>query len=189
VILTGSSAFAAARELVLDVQSVPNAWAETRFDQKLQSELSRNPDLRLRLATTDPNGALILPGNRIDQDSLMDWGIEVGGRYLLIVTIDEYSLRRRKGFNLPLFFHKWETVATISGEYRFLDLQKQRLLEAKPFSEEMTGSQRFQGEMDDNRNDPTLHMTALDKTILFGRLEDQVVTLLTKRVKKLTRGR
>jgi hypothetical protein len=178
------------RDIVIDVQTVPLAWGDSRLADKLVTELSRNPELRLRCpAPGSYDGSSCGPVNRWDLDSLMDWGTEAGGRYLLVVVVDNADLLRRKSFSLPLIFHKWETVAVIQGEYRFLDLQKRRLLAAEPFKEELVGTQQFQGSTDDNRGDPSLHLTALEKSLLFGRLEDKLAAKLTRQVQNLARGR
>ena len=182
------SSHATPRELVIDVQEAPLAWADSELSEKIDRHLSQNPDLRLRYAGEPGNGTPSRPANRTDMDSLMAWGAEIGGRYLLVVTVDDESLERRKSFSLPVIFHKWEVVAVIRGEYRILDLQKRRLLEAKRFEETITGSRQFQGSTDDNRADPSLHLTATEKSRLFGRLEDKLAEQLGKRVARLTRG-
>jgi hypothetical protein len=177
------------REIVVDVQSVPLAWGDCRLAEKIETEFSRNAEWRVRFARPAVHGAPVTPDNRTDIDSLIDWGTEVGGRYLLVVTVDDETLERQKTFSLPLIFHKWETVAVIRGEYRFLDLQKGRLLAAEPFEEKITGTRQYQMSTDDNRSDPSLHMTASEKGRLFSQLEDQLVDLLNSQVKKLSRGR
>jgi hypothetical protein len=192
VVLAAAIAFGngAPRDIVIDVQTVPLAWGDSRLADKLVTELSRNPELRLRYPAPDSETAApSTPIARWDLDSLMDWGTEAGGRYMLVVVVDNATLQRRKSFSLPLIFHKWETVAVIQGEYRFLDLQRRRLLAAEPFKEELVGSQQFQGSTDDNRTDPSLHLTALEKSLLFGKLEDKLVAQLTRRVENLARGR
>jgi hypothetical protein len=177
------------RTIVVDVQSVPLAWGDSHLNEKIETTFSRNPEWRLRYAEPSPHGAPVTPPNRMDLDSLIDWGTEVGGRYLLTVTVSDESLEHQKSFNLPLIFHKWETVAVIRGEYRFLDLEHHRLLAAEPFDEKLVGTRQFQLSSDDNRTDPSLHMTADEKNALFSRLEDNLVDRIYNKVAKLARGR
>lgn len=177
------------REVIVDVQTVPLAWGDCRLTEKIQAEFTRNPEMRVRFAESNGHGAPLAPPNRTDLDSLLDWGTEIGGRYLLVVTVTDEGLERRKSFSLPLIFHKWETVAVIRGEYRFLDLQKGRLVAAEPFEEKLVGTRQFQMSTDDNRSDPSLHMTASEKGRLFSQLEDQLVAKLSGRLEIWSRGR
>jgi len=189
VLVLAGGLTAAPRELLLNVQSAPLAWGDTRLEEKVVRELGRNPDLRVRTAGLENGSGPHFPANRTDVDSLLNWGLEMGGRYLLTVTVDEYALERRKGFSLPLVFHKWETVGVIRGEYRMLDLHKGRMTAAEPFEVEMSGSRQFQFSTDDNRADPSLHITAPEKRKFFGKLEEKLVKHLVEKVNRLTRGR
>jgi len=190
---TGLNAWAASRELLVDVRTAPLAWGDSRLPEKIETALSRNPDLQITVS--DPGDRLTanpqprFPDNRTDIEGLLDWGAEMGGRYLLVVTVDKEYLERRKSFNLPLIFHKYETVGIIVGEYRFLDIQKRRLLTAEPFETELCGSRQYQAEMDDNSSDPSLHIPATAKSRLFDALEDKLTEQLVEKVALMTRGR
>jgi len=177
------------RKLLLDIQPAPLAWADSRLQEMMHARLSLNPNFRIQVSHTGDRNLPPFPTDRFNVDSLLDWGTEMGGHYLLVVTIDREFLERRKSFSLPLVFHKYEVVGVITGEFRFLDLQKRRLLGAEPFRIELTGSQQIQAEMDDNRQDPALHLSAPEKARLFRALEDKLTGELAKRVTVFTRGR
>lgn len=189
----GLAANAAPRKLLLNVQPAPLAWADGKLAEKLETSLSRNSELQVVRCETEEHSFVKtrppFPENRTDLESLLDWGTEVGGRYLLVVTVEKEGMVKRKSFNLPLIFHKYENVGVIEGEYRFLDLQKRRLLKAKPFKTEVTGARQYQAEMDDNSSDPTLHVTATGKSRLFDALEEKLTEHLVEQVAHLTRGR
>ncbi len=189
VLVLAAGAMSAPRELLLDVQSAPLAWGDSRLEDKVVRELSRNPELRIRVTPDENAAGPRFPKARTNVDSLLNWGLEVGGRYLLVVTVDKEALERRKGFSLPLVFHKWEVVGVIRGEFRLLDLHKGRMTAAEPFEVEMSGSRQFQFSTDDNRADPSLHIPATEKSQFFGELEDRLVKHLVKQVTRLTRGR
>ena len=180
---------AAPRRLILQVQAAPLAWGTSQLTDQMVTLLSRNPDMRV--ITTDPatDEYPSFPEDHYNLDSLFDWGTEVGGRYLLVISVQQESLERRKTFSVPLFFQRWETIGVIRGETRLLDLQKRRLLSAEPFTVEMSGSRQFQGEGDDNRNDPSLHLTAAEKSRFFRSLEQKLANRIIKDVDRLTRGR
>lgn len=180
---------AAPRRLILQVETAPLAWGASQLSDQMVTLLSRNPDIRVVTADPAVDALPSFPEDRYNLDSLFDWGTEVGGRYLLLISVEHESLERRKTFNVPLFFQRWETIGVIQGESRLLDLQKRRLLSAKPFVVEMSGSQQFQGEGDNNRNDPSLHLTAAEKSRFFQSLERKLADRLIKDVNQLTRGR
>ena len=193
IIALGLTAQSAQRKLLLNVQPVPVAWADGKLAEKLETSLSRNPDLQVVTCENEDEGFVKtlppFPENRTDVEGLLDWGTEVGGRYLLVVTIYKEGMEKRKSFNLPLIFHKYENVGVITGEFRLLDLQKRRLLAAEPFKTEITGARQYQAEMDDNSSDPTLHVTASAKSRLFDDLEEKLTEQLVAKVARLTRGR
>ncbi len=193
ILSLGLTAGASTRKLLLDVREAPLAWGDSRLTEKVETALSRNPELQVAIQSSGDvslTGALPpFPDSRTDVESLLDWGTEVGGRYLLVVTVQKEFLERRKSFSLPLFFHKYETIGVITGEYRFLDLQKRRLLAAEPFKAELSGARQLQAEMDENSSDPTLHIPATAKSRLFDALEDKLTEQLVDQVARLTRGR
>jgi hypothetical protein len=189
VALAAGEAAGVSRPLILDIQQPPLAWGDSRLTEKIQMALSRNPELRVCLSGALPNTQPPFPSARTDIDSLMNWGVEGGGRFLLVVTIDREEFVTRKTFSLPLVFHRYEIVGILSGEYCLLDLQKGRLLASAPFEIKLKGPQQFQSSAEDNRNDPGLHLTAPEKTEFFGKLEDKFTTELAARVSEFVRGR
>lgn len=179
----------ATRRMLLDVQTVPLAWGSSALPEKLAAELSFQPKLRLSISSSGENWNPPFPENRQDTDSLLNWGTEMGGRFLLVVTIDDEYLTRKKTFSLPLIFHRYKNVGIITGEFRLVDLQKGRLLGAEPFEIELTAHSKIQAAIVDNRNDPSLHLNATEKSHFFHSLEDDLSKWLVKRVTALTQGR
>lgn len=183
------AASAVTRPIVVHVNKAPLAWADSRVQEELLGELSRSP--ALTVVNTEDLGAQLppLPRNEYDPEAWFDWGTEIGGRYLLVVDVKREVLERQKTFSIPIICQRWETVGLIEGELHLYDLQKRRLMTSESFSEKRSGSKQFQGSTDDNRNDPSLHLTPSDKTALFRSLENDLARKLTKRVTQLTRGR
>ena len=177
------------REIILHVDSPPLAYSESQVAQKLRVQLSRKADLRVSLAQERGEMLPPIPAESFDLDSLLDWGREAGGRYLLLVTIDEEGLRRKKTFHIPLIVHKYEAIGSIEGELRLIDISRSKMLAAESFSVEMKGPKIFQATMDDDINDPDLHMTAPDKIRFFDRLETKLSEKLVARVQTLIGGR
>jgi hypothetical protein len=99
----------------------------------------------------------------------------------LLVRVDGERIARRKTFNFPLFFHKYQTEGLIEGELRLLDVSRGRVLAAEPFSAKLSGPRVFQGSMDDDINDPDILLTAVQKLRFFDRLEDLAASKLAER--------
>lgn len=125
------------------------------------------------------------PADRYHLDSLVNWGLEAGVDHLLIVDVDNEQLRREKSFHLPLVFHKYETVGVIEGQLRLIDVARSRLLVSEPFRVKEKGARIFQATMDDDINDPDLHLTASAKLRLFHSLEERLAAKITERVEEI----
>jgi len=176
------------RAIVLRIDQVPLAWGDSRLVDDLVVRLSRDPELRVIVPQNQAGSFRDFPSDRTNLDSLLAWGMETGGRYLLTVHVVREDLERRKTFSLPLIFHRWEMLAVIGGEIRLVDLQKRRVLLAEPFEETISAARQFQGSPDDNPYDPGLHLSASEKQVLFQSLESKLSERLIKRISRLTRG-
>ena len=182
------SGFALPRPIVLRVDQAQLAWGDSHLADKLTTALSRDPELRIIVADHKTDRYPVFPLDHSNLDSLLDWGVELGGRYLLVINVDREGLECRKTFSVPVLFHRWETLAVIAGEIRLIDLQKRRLLLAEPFEEKLSGSRQFQSSAEDNGHDPALHVSAGEKAELFDSLENRLVDQLTRKIARLTRG-
>jgi len=180
---------AASLPVILQVNSVPLAWGDCRLTEKLAVALSRDPDLQVKVPEASAPEYPPCPSDRYNVDSLLTWGAEVGGRYLLTIEVDREGLERRKTFSVPVLFHRWETIAVIAGELRLVDLQKQRLVLAEPFEETLSAARQFQSSCEDDAADPDLHVTAADKSELFRTLETRLAERLVAKVSRYLRGR
>ncbi|NOY89207.1 MAG: hypothetical protein GXO93_07455 [FCB group bacterium] len=173
------------KKILLHVISSPLAWSDSQLEQKLTCDLSRWPAVRVVATKNKETLQPAFPNSYYNIDSLINWGREIGGRYLMVVKVTKEGLERHKSFHLPLVFHKYETVGIIEGEIRFIDLKRGALLMAEPFSVTQKGPRIFQATMDDDINDPDLHLTAPAKIAFFDELEKKLSKQLSKRVRKL----
>lgn len=179
--------YAAPRILLVHIDQSSPAWSDPHLYDKLATRFTRDAALQVRRTQSAPGA----PGtsSTVSADSLVRWGQSQGGMFLLVVTVHSERIERHKSFQVPLVFHKWETVGIIEGEYRFLDLQRGRLLVAEPFIIEIKGPRVFQGTMDDHIDDPDIHLSAPDKLVFISRLEDELATQIVQRVRPLLRIR
>ncbi len=173
------------RRLFLNVISPPLAYSDSQVDTKLVRLLTRESNMSVSIVDQEDPVLPVFPVDYHNTDSLLEWGREAGGRYVMVVEVTSQRLERRKSFHLPLVFHKYETVGVIEGEFRLLDLTRSRLLAAEPFKVERKGSRIFQATMDDDINDPDLHLTAPAKVRFFDQLEENLCQHLAQRVGSL----
>ena len=190
IFLVGSCSLTANSRLVLlHVDEAPLAWGDSQLTDKLMIRLSRLDNLQVQAVNEPSPHQPAFPREWTNNDSLLNWGMELGGRYLMVIKVQQERLENRKGFSLPLVFHKYETVGIVSGEIRFLDLSRGKLLMAEPFKIELKGPRIIQGSFDDNENDPDIHIKASKKTIFFSQLEDKAAEELVRKITRLTGGR
>jgi hypothetical protein len=175
--------------VIIRVDAAPLAWCESKLEIKLQKYLTRVPNIRALSHGHEAGPIPAFPEDRFNLDSLVNWGQETGQDYLLLVLVGSERLERRKTFNVPLVFHRYETVGVIEGELRFVDLRKGKLLLAEPFEVKQKGKRIFQAAMDDDVNDPSIHLTASQKTRFFDRLEEKLAKRLTEKRTRYTRSR
>jgi hypothetical protein len=189
MILIAGSVAAGDRDVILRVETGLNAWTHNGFEGALVTRMTRDPNLRVVAVPQDSKAHPPFPKSSLDIDSLITWGQEIGGRYLLSFVVESQRIDRRKSFHVPLIFHKWETVGVIEGEYRLLDLQRARLLSADRFKSELPAKRVFQATMDDNKYDPDIHLRPDEKAQLFARLYDECARELLDKLSPKLGGR
>lgn len=176
------------RTVLLYVKAAPSAWADSRLKEKLISHLASSPEVRV-VDAKEGKDRPPTPESDYDVDSLVNWGREIGGRYLLTVEVHSTRLETKKTFNLPLIFHRYKTSGIIDGQFRLIDLSRGKQLAAEPFKLTQDGPSVIQAAWDGLESDPDLHLSAAEKLIFFDRLEEQLAANLAARYTKLTRGK
>ena len=169
------------KDILLKVITPEIAWADSNIKTKIKQEFSRQKNIRLFF---DENRSLHdpeFPQDFYNTDSLINYGKEIGRRYIMIVEITSERLEKRKSFHIPLIFHKYQAYGVIEGELRILDVDRGKLLTAEEIKVEKKGPRILQATMDDDINDPDIHLTAPQKIRFFNELEDQLVKYLKKK--------
>ncbi len=176
-------------EVVVHIETPPIAWGESHLADKLQTEMSRSTSTRIYMSDQMAEDWPDYPTDRYHIDSLVNWGLETGKRYLLAVYVQSERIERRKTFSLPMIFHRYETIGLAEGEFRFIDLSKRKQLIAESFKIKERGKRVFQGSTDDDINDPDIHLTAYQKIQFLANLEEKLSRHLVKKIRRYVRGR
>jgi len=174
--------------LIVQVDQSDPAWAAGGVTEELVRGFSRNAWLRVIIPDLSARTAPAFPTDAYNLDSLLNWGAEIGGSFLLYVDVREERLERRKTLHLPLVCHKYETQAVVEGELRLMDLNEGTLKMAEPFRVERKAARVFQATMDDDIGDPDLKVPAPAKVRLFGELEEELAARIIKQVEPVLRG-
>ncbi len=171
------------KKIFIKVFSPENAWTDSQIESKIARSFSSQTNIVVEMIDDDNSAEPRFPKNYFDSDLLLEWGKESGGRYVMVVDVQSERIETRKSFHLPLIFHKYQTYGIIEGEFRIIDIERGKLLSVKTFKVEEKGSRIFQATMDDDINDPDLHITAPAKIMFFSKLEDKLVAELKKKTK------
>ena len=160
-------------------------WTDSRLTDKLLVELSRNGNggvVSAEVLTELPE----FPAGQYETDSLINWAMEAGKKYLVIVIVEFEGLQRKKTFNLPLIFHKYQNIGVILGELRVIDIMRKRNIVSESFKIEKEGKRVFQSSVDDDKNDADLHISAPEKILFFRELEQELAVTLADKIRKAT---
>jgi hypothetical protein len=170
--------------IIVQVSVPPSPYHTSAMKEKLLGHLSRKANgMTIRMEEG------ILAFNLYSVDSLLASAERSGARYVVSCAVESEKLERRKTFNLPLIFHKYQTIGVIEGELRILDVKRRKLIVAEPFRSELNGPRIFQGSIEDDINDPDLHVDAAAKSKFFAKLEDQTVDQLAATIQRYARGK
>ncbi len=172
------------RIVMLHVEEKPISLGESQIEQTLIRVLSRN--VNLRVFSTKNNKGLLppLPADFSNPDSLADWCAESGCRYLLSIRIYDERIVRKKGFHFPLLFHKYQSEGIIEAEVRLFDASRNRFIIAESVETKEKGPRIFQATMDDDINDPDLHLTTPEKIRFISSLENKFCREVYEKLEK-----
>lgn len=182
VCLAGSLS-AQSRLVMIRVEQPPSTYSSNQIYNKLALALTRQNGLEVEPAVASHPLEPAFPHDLLDVNQVSEWGRTQNAQFIMLVIVQSERLERRKTVNFPLLFHKYETVGVLEGELRLIDVSKGKQIEAKPFQIDLVGPRIFQASMDDNKNDPDIHITAPEKVKFFNRLEDKLVEWVIAHVK------
>jgi len=189
LILAPVSGTATPRRVLLHVRGLDLPGGRSDLTALMLQKLTRQTSLRITPTTRLSDEMPTFPESSYDLDTLIDWGREVGGRYLVDIRGTYEGIRTRKTFSIPLILHRYETAAVIEGEMRVIDLQRQRLVYDRPFAKSVRARQVVQADPDQDGHDADLHVPTSEKQDLYRRLETRLAEHLVTRLHLLSRGR
>ncbi|MEA2031758.1 MAG: hypothetical protein U9N55_09245 [candidate division Zixibacteria bacterium] len=190
VVSIGASLFASTpnraqrgpRTVMVWVNDYPTPWGESQIEDLLIRSFSRTGHLRAFPINTNANQMTNFPRDWFNADSLADWTAKKKSRFVLVVDVLNERLERRKGFHLPMVFHKYQTVGIIEADVRLFDARLGRFIMSESLKVEEGGPKIFQFTMDDDINDPDLHLTTPKKLSFIAHLEKKFCHRIIERL-------
>jgi len=182
------SSFSANKNVVLYVEAAEVSWADSYLKEKIITRFTRDREFSFS-TKTDNSGQPEFPTASYDMDSLINWGSEIGGRYLLVIKVNSERLDRKRTFHIPLILHRYETIGVIDAEIRLLDLERGRMLMAEQITVELSAGSIIQADPDKNINDADIHIAASQKGIFLTKLERKFAERLYDKVQRSFRNR
>lgn len=174
--------------IAMYVDAAPSPWHSITMEERIATTLTRSSGVQIASVAlesdpTDPHFSFAK-----QTDDILAHAEQLGARYAVIVTTRSPRIERKKTLHVPLVFHMYQASGIIDGELRIYDLSRKRQLTAEPFSVSKEGPRALQATMDDDINDPDLHITAPQKLQFFEELEIDAADYVAKRVRKVARG-
>lgn len=174
--------------IAMYVNAAPSAWHSSSIEEKIALLLTRNASIRLSRLVQDTSIYKTELTYSVGMDSLVRRAGTSGARYAVAIRVTSPEIVRRKTLSVPLIFHMYQAMGIVEGELRIIDLTRNRQVAAEPFSVSMKGPRAMQATMDDDINDPDLHVTAPEKLRFLNDLEQKAAEHISNRVRKFTRG-
>jgi hypothetical protein len=170
------------------VNAAPSAWHSSSIEEKIATLLTRTSTMKLARLVQDTSMCKSELTYSVGMDSLVHRAEVSGARYAVAIRVTSPEIVRKKTLSVPLIFHMYQAMGIIEGELRIIDLNRNRQVAAEPFSISMKGPRAMQATMDDDINDPDLHVSAPEKLRFFDQLEQKAAEHISNRVRKFTRG-
>jgi hypothetical protein len=171
--------------IAISLQLPQTAWSDSHLGEKLDMHLSTINRVPISRFGPDKNMAPI--GAESSFLELLEFGRRQNDRFLVDIIVDRIDLEKRKMTVIPCLLFRYRLYAVLTGKMRILDITRERIIKFQDIDYEIKASDQWQV-VDDNRDDPALHVPSDEKAILFNRLEEEAASRLFKEIVELTKG-
>lgn len=128
------------------------------------------------------------PDNRFDLESLIDWGKEMGVRYIIYLQVDKRLIATAKRWSIPLILSRYVVEGHLDGAYSLIDTRHQKRINVWNLEAELAGPQQWQI-AEDYRDDPDLHIPAPQKMSFLQKLDDLAAAQIIRNIAPNLKGR
>jgi hypothetical protein len=163
--------------IILNVNQPACPYADPHLSEKLNlylSAISSVPIMKLYSDQTVP----------ADRNQLIDLGRNMGGRYLVDVSVEKMDIIRKKKTVIPLAVFRYRIYGVLTATLRVIDLTKGKTIKMDRLEYELQTSNQWQF-LEDDANDPALIIPADEKVNLFDRLEESTAGRLLEEIAQI----
>ena len=126
------------------------------------------------------------PNRRFEADQLLDWGREIGSRYIIYLRIDDRSIATRKRTSIPWILSRYVVEGRLRGIYSLIDLNRNKVVGSWELTTRLTGPRQWQVAADYS-DDPDLQISAPGKVVFLEKLEkksvEEIIATITPHLK------
>lgn len=155
--------------------------------EKLNETLTMQVGLRVIVPDKDSSRPEA-PNRRFDLERLLEWGREVGCRYIIYIRVDGRRIATRKQLSIPWVLSRYVVEGHLSGVYSLIDLNRSKVIGTWDLATRMAGPRQWQV-VADYPGDPDLHMSAPRKLVFLQELERKAVDEIVLDVRPHLKGR
>lgn len=146
-------------------------------------------DNGLNVVIPDDDSTLPPPPNqRFNLDRIIEWGQEVGSRYVIYLQVEDRKIVRRKRTSIPYILNRYIVEGQIDGAYCLVDLNRSKVVGHWKLRTRLPGPRQWQV-AEDYPDDPDLDISAPKKIQFYKDLEEQAVSEIIGQVELQLRGR
>jgi len=157
------------------------------LNERLNNALTMDEGLQVLMPAEDST-LPPAPNNRFDMDRLLEWGREIGCRYIIYLQIDARKVETRKKRSIPFVLNRYVVEGRIYGTYSLIDLNRTKVVGTWTLKAKKGGPRQWQvGE--NYPDDPDLQLSAPRKLDFYRELEDLAVTEIVTEISRHSRGR
>lgn len=128
------------------------------------------------------------PRTRFDLTRILEWGQEIGSRYVIYLQVNERRLATRKRTSIPYLLSRYVVEGRLDGVYSLVDLSRSKVIGTWDLRTRLAGPRQWQI-AEDYPDDPDLHMPAPEKVIFFKRLEEKAADEIMDNIGRHVKGR
>jgi hypothetical protein len=130
----------------------------------------------------------VAPGHRFDLEKLVNWGREIGIRYLIYLQVDYRRIVTVKRWSIPLILSHYVVEGHLDGAYSLIDVRYGKLIDTWNLETTLEAGRQLQV-FEDYRDDPDLHIAAPQKVAFLKKLEDRAAAQIVENLVPNMRGR
>lgn len=175
------------RAISVILEHSDKSYIDFKLMEKLYNRLLIDNGLKV-IIPADDSTLPAPPNHRFNLDRIIEWGQEVGSRYIIYLQIEDRKIVRRKRTSIPYILNRYIVEGQIDGRYSLIDLSRNKVVGTWDLRTRLAGPRQWQM-AEDYPDDPDLHLSAPRKIQFYKALEELAVDEIIEQVQLHLKGR